>query len=135
MWKQALGKEATYSNLIGVFERANHQGYADTVRRIIEEMSSELTDDSGGDEIFPGSTPSSSSPTLPLLPVFPAPNVYTTYTGGSTHFTPDQTVRNSSDTPLLSQLTGSDRHPGVTVSACITVVTLSTISSNQSSFG
>ena len=35
-WKQKLGSKATYGNLIGVFERAGYQGYADTVRRIVE---------------------------------------------------------------------------------------------------
>ena len=33
-WKQKLGSNATYNNLIGVFERAGYQGYADTVRDI-----------------------------------------------------------------------------------------------------
>ena len=34
MWKQKLGSTATYSNLIGVFERAGYQGYADTVYKL-----------------------------------------------------------------------------------------------------
>ena len=33
-WKQKLGSSATYSNLIGLFERAGYQNYADTVRNI-----------------------------------------------------------------------------------------------------
>ena len=33
-WKQRLGPNATYNNLIGVFERAGYQGYASTVRDI-----------------------------------------------------------------------------------------------------
>ena len=36
-WKQRLGSSATYNNLIGVFERAGYQDYADTVRRVIKE--------------------------------------------------------------------------------------------------
>ena len=35
IWKQRLGSSVTYSNLIGVFERAGYQGYADTVRSIL----------------------------------------------------------------------------------------------------
>ena len=34
-WKQKFGSTATYSNLIGVFERAGYQGYADTVRKVL----------------------------------------------------------------------------------------------------
>ena len=116
-WKQALGLEATYSKLIDVFEHADYRGYADTVRKIVEQISSELTDNSSGDEDFPGSTPPLSSPTLPQLPVFPAPNVYTTYTGGSTLFTGDHQISlDSSDVPLTSsQLGTSERHSGVKV--------------------
>ena len=33
-WKQRLGSKATYNELIGVFERAGHKDYTDTVRRI-----------------------------------------------------------------------------------------------------
>ena len=33
-WKQKLGSSATYNNLIGVFERAGYQGYADVVRGV-----------------------------------------------------------------------------------------------------
>ena len=36
MWKQARGSEATYINLIGVFQRAGHQDYADRVRTLFE---------------------------------------------------------------------------------------------------
>ena len=35
MWKQKLGSTATYSSLIGVFERAGYQGYADTVYKVL----------------------------------------------------------------------------------------------------
>ena len=34
-WKQACGSEATYLNLIGVFQRAGYQKYADTVQSIV----------------------------------------------------------------------------------------------------
>ena len=36
MWKQAHGPKATYKNLIGVFERAGYQDYADTVNKLLE---------------------------------------------------------------------------------------------------
>ena len=36
MWKQAHGPEATYINLIGVFEHAGYRDYADTVRKLFE---------------------------------------------------------------------------------------------------
>ena len=35
MWKQARGSEATYLNLIGVFERAGYQEYAETVQSTV----------------------------------------------------------------------------------------------------
>ena len=34
-WKQRLGPNATYTNLIGVFERAGYKYYADRVRQIV----------------------------------------------------------------------------------------------------
>ena len=34
MWKQAHGSEATYINLIGVFERAGYKDYAGTVYKL-----------------------------------------------------------------------------------------------------
>ena len=39
MWKKARGPEATYINLIGVFERAGYQDYADAVRKLFEAAS------------------------------------------------------------------------------------------------
>ena len=36
MWKQARGPEATYINLIGVFERAGYKDYADKVYKLFE---------------------------------------------------------------------------------------------------
>ena len=40
MWKEARGSEATYINLIGVFERAGYKDYADTVYELFEEDTS-----------------------------------------------------------------------------------------------
>ena len=37
MWKQKLGSGATYSNLIQVFEKADHKDLADVVREIVRE--------------------------------------------------------------------------------------------------
>ena len=39
-WKQKLGSSATYNNLIGVFERAGYQGYADAVRKLVQAKTS-----------------------------------------------------------------------------------------------
>lgn len=36
-WKQKLGSNATYGNLIGVFKNAGYQGYADTVYNVLKE--------------------------------------------------------------------------------------------------
>ena len=36
-WKQKLGSDATYSNLISVFEHAGYQGYAEVVRYVCGE--------------------------------------------------------------------------------------------------
>ena len=40
MWKQGCGPEATYINLIGVFERAGYKDYADKVYKLLEEDTS-----------------------------------------------------------------------------------------------
>ena len=45
MWKQRCGSEATYSNLIGVFQRTAHQGYADSVRNLVSQPPCNLTSD------------------------------------------------------------------------------------------
>ena len=34
-WKERLGSNATYGNLIDVFERAEYRGYASKVRKIV----------------------------------------------------------------------------------------------------
>ena len=36
MWKEAQGSEATYINLIDVFERAGYKDYVDTVHKLFE---------------------------------------------------------------------------------------------------
>ena len=41
-WKQTLGSNATYNNLIGVFKRAGYQGYADTVYKVIGKFFQEI---------------------------------------------------------------------------------------------
>ena len=41
LWKQKLGSRATYTNLIGVFERAGRKDYADLVRQMT--LDSDLT--------------------------------------------------------------------------------------------
>ena len=53
-WKQKLGSEATYQELINVFERADFQNCADIVRSIILcENESEVDDSSDYDEPIP----------------------------------------------------------------------------------
>ena len=37
MWKQRCGSEATYSNLIDVFIRADYQDYANSVRKLVSQ--------------------------------------------------------------------------------------------------
>ena len=46
MWKQKSGSNATYKNLINVFERAGHQDYADKVKQMLasEVISSGIVD-------------------------------------------------------------------------------------------
>lgn len=71
MWKQSLGSKATYNRLIELFVAAGYEGYADTVRKLIQSMSDEATNISSDEEIYytPG------SPLSPQVPVFPAPAV------------------------------------------------------------
>ena len=70
-WKQLNGDNATYYNLIVVFERAGHQEYADKVKEI---LCSEKVSDS---EISrPLTPPFHMPPPPPELPVFPAPTQY-----------------------------------------------------------
>ena len=102
-WKQKLGSEATYSKLIAVFERACCLKYADTVRKIVVDMSSEQTDDSSDSD-----TPTPPSPQAKFqVPVFPAPNAYMKSTGGRAH----------SPRPLQSRDEGVVEHSGVMVGA------------------
>ena len=41
-WKQKLGSNATYNNLIGVFKCAGYQGYADTVYKVFGKFFQEI---------------------------------------------------------------------------------------------
>lgn len=70
-WKQNLGSNATYNNLIGVFKRAGYQEFADTVRKLVPQISCHLTDYFTDDKLFAALPPS--PPPLPQLPVFPEP--------------------------------------------------------------
>ena len=71
-WKQNLGANATYNNLIGVFECAGYHRHADTVRKLVLGFSSNLMDDSSNDKVCLVCPPSPSTP-LPQPPVFPEP--------------------------------------------------------------
>ena len=70
-WMQRFGSNATYNNLIGVFERAGFQEYADIVRNVIQQSfvyCPKTNISFPDDETLPVSTPQSP---LPQLPVFP----------------------------------------------------------------
>ena len=56
-WKQRNGPKATYSELMEIFERAGHKGYADEVRRIAELSDSEADHSSGNREEQPKTYP------------------------------------------------------------------------------
>ena len=56
-WKQRNGSKATYSELIGIFDRAGCKNYADEVRRIAELSDSEADDSSGSGEEQPKTYP------------------------------------------------------------------------------
>ena len=68
-WKQKLGSSATYNNLIGVFERAGYQEYADAVRKLVQpQMSLEVEDNSKLNLVAPSTTQLSQEPVFPELP-------------------------------------------------------------------
>ena len=67
-WKQKLGSNATYNNLIGVFERAGYKSYADTVRDLMKNLQRD-TDNS--DRNIRNQTPDPEQ-SLAQLPVFPS---------------------------------------------------------------
>ena len=69
-WKQNLGSNATYSNLIAVFERAGYQEYADAIKKLIMQSSADKTENFTEKKVFP-TMPECVS--LPQLPVFPRP--------------------------------------------------------------
>lgn len=62
-WKQKLGSSATYNNLIGVFERAGYQEYADVARKLVQAKTSH--------EMEHNSELNLIAPQLPQEPVFP----------------------------------------------------------------
>ena len=49
-WKQRNGSEATYSELIKIFERAGYKNLADEVRKLTKASDSETDDSSGSGE-------------------------------------------------------------------------------------
>ena len=69
-WKQKLGDEASYNELIAVFERAGRRAIAKEIREIIKKMctSEETADTSALSDLSPCILPCSPQP-----PVFPAP--------------------------------------------------------------
>ena len=58
-WKIKLGKDATYSNLISIFEAAGYKTYAENIKRMVG--GEDDTGDSSDDEKFPQPQP----PTYP----------------------------------------------------------------------
>lgn len=51
IWKEKLGKSATYNKLISIFEAADHKDYADYIREMFG--GHDDTNDSSDDERFP----------------------------------------------------------------------------------
>ena len=76
-WKQKLGSNATYNNLIGVFEQAGYQENADAIRKLILQSSVDKTENSADklNKFFPTLPDRASLPPLPQLPVFPEPEL------------------------------------------------------------
>ena len=70
-WKQKLGSRASYNNLIGVFERAGYQENADAIRKLILQSSSDKTENSTNEKVFP--TLPDHAASVPQPPVFPEP--------------------------------------------------------------
>ena len=64
IWKQRNGSDATYSELIKVFEQAGNKNHADEVRRICDSEA----DDSRGSAKQPQSYPKSKQEALSQLP-------------------------------------------------------------------
>ena len=73
IWKQKLGSNATYSNLIVVFIRAGYQEYADAIKKVILQSSVDKTEKLTENKVFPTMPECASLPQLPQLPVFPRP--------------------------------------------------------------
>ena len=62
-WMEKVGSSATYNNLIGVFERAGYQGYADVVRKLVQPKPSHEMEHTSKVNLI--------APQLPQEPVFP----------------------------------------------------------------
>ena len=102
-WKQLNGDNASYYNLIGVFERAGYQKYADKVKEIVKHLCSEQISDS---EISrPLTPPFHLPPPPPELPVFPAPTQYIIVSRESAG-------QGSSDVSVASHIGRDEIHPG-----------------------
>jgi hypothetical protein len=68
-WKLKLGSSATYNTLIGVFERAGYQEYADIVRTLVQsKVSHEMEHNSRLNLVAPFTTQLSQEPVFPELP-------------------------------------------------------------------
>ena len=72
-WKQNLGSNATYSNLIAVFERAGYQEYAGAIKKLMLQSSADKTEKFTEKKVFPTMPECVPQPQLPQLPVFPQP--------------------------------------------------------------
>ena len=69
-WKQNLGPNATYNNLIKVFEQAGYEMYAEIVKGLL--MKSLQTDSEDFDRNTFNQTPPPLQQPLSQLPVFPS---------------------------------------------------------------
>lgn len=69
-WKQKLGSSATYNNLIGVFEHAGYQDYADAVRKLVQSQTlhNSVENNSKLNLVSPNTTLLSQEPVFPELP-------------------------------------------------------------------
>jgi hypothetical protein len=66
-WKSKHGLGATYSKLIGIFERAGNKDYAEKVERIVK-LSNSKTDDSSEQYSQPQAYPASEPQSLSQVP-------------------------------------------------------------------
>jgi hypothetical protein len=66
-WKQKLGANATYNNLIKVFEQAGHEDYAENVKDLLKNVQKDKINQT---------PPSPSEQQLPQLLVYPEKVTY-----------------------------------------------------------